>query len=72
MSPSSTWTARRSGTPTEWDLLAAGLLARHAARLRALTKAIAEGAFRPDGVDPLEFRPDRILDGVEAVIDGRE
>ncbi|QLI99882.1 TetR/AcrR family transcriptional regulator [Streptomyces sp. NEAU-sy36] len=56
----------------EWDRLSAGLLARHADRFPALTKVIAEGAFQPDGIDPLEFGLDRILDGVEAVIDGRE
>ncbi|GAA2489940.1 TetR/AcrR family transcriptional regulator [Actinocorallia cavernae] len=56
----------------EWDRLAADLLARHAERFPALTKAIADGAFQPDGIDPLEFGLDRILDGVEAAITGRE
>lgn len=56
----------------EWDRLAGDLLARHADRFPALTKAIAEGAFEPDGTDPLEFGLDRILDGVEALVAGRE
>ncbi|MGW2417958.1 TetR/AcrR family transcriptional regulator C-terminal domain-containing protein [Streptomyces sp. NPDC001709] len=57
---------------TEWDRLAGELLARHADRFPALTKAVAEGAFEPDGIDPLEFGIDRILDGVEALVAGRE
>jgi AcrR family transcriptional regulator len=56
----------------EWDRLAGDLLARHADRFPALTKAIAEGAFEPDGAGPLEFGLDRILDGVEALVAGRE
>ncbi|WNM35882.1 TetR/AcrR family transcriptional regulator [Streptomyces sp. Li-HN-5-11] len=56
----------------EWDRLAGDLLARHADRFPALTKAIAEGAFEPDGADPLEFGLDRILDGVQALVAGRE
>ncbi|TXJ73865.1 TetR/AcrR family transcriptional regulator [Streptomyces lavendulae] len=56
----------------EWDRLAADLLTRHAERFPALTRAIADGAFQPDGIDPLEFGLDRILDGVESVIGGRE
>ncbi|MEV6115122.1 TetR/AcrR family transcriptional regulator [Streptomyces sp. NPDC052109] len=56
----------------EWDRLAGELLARHADRFPALTKAVAEGAFAPDGIDPLEFGLDRILDGVDALVAGRE
>ncbi|WP_225824436.1 TetR/AcrR family transcriptional regulator [Streptomyces naphthomycinicus] len=52
----------------EWDRLTGELLARHAARFPALTRAIAEGAFDPDGTDPLRFGLDRILDGVEALV----
>jgi hypothetical protein len=37
----------------------------------ALTRAVAEGAFEPDGTDPLDFGLDCILDGVEALIAGR-
>ncbi|MER6568902.1 TetR/AcrR family transcriptional regulator C-terminal domain-containing protein [Streptomyces sp. NPDC001093] len=55
----------------EWNRLTAELLARHADRYPALTKAVAEGAFDPDGTDPLEFGLARILDGVEALIAGR-
>ncbi|MEU6508715.1 MULTISPECIES: TetR/AcrR family transcriptional regulator C-terminal domain-containing protein [unclassified Streptomyces] len=56
----------------EWDRLGGELLARHADRFPALTKAIAEGVFDPAGVDPLDFGLDRILDGVEALVAGRE
>ncbi|MGW1049168.1 TetR/AcrR family transcriptional regulator [Streptomyces sp. NPDC001118] len=55
----------------EWNRLSGELLARHADRFPALTKAVAEGAFEPDGIDPLEFGIDRILDGVEALVTGR-
>ncbi|MFG2120701.1 TetR/AcrR family transcriptional regulator C-terminal domain-containing protein [Streptomyces sp. NPDC048710] len=56
----------------EWDRLTGELLARHADRFPALTKAIAEGAFDPAGIDPLDFGLDRILDGVEALVTVRE
>jgi AcrR family transcriptional regulator len=52
----------------EWNRLTAELLARHAKRYPALTKAVADGAFDPGGTDPLEFGLARILDGVEALI----
>ncbi|ARF59144.1 TetR family transcriptional regulator [Streptomyces gilvosporeus] len=53
----------------EWNRLTGELLERHAARFPALTNAIAAGAFAPDTVDPLEFGLDRILDGVQTLID---
>ncbi|MFI2207620.1 TetR/AcrR family transcriptional regulator C-terminal domain-containing protein [Streptomyces sp. NPDC020192] len=56
----------------EWNRLTGDLLARHADRFPALTKAIAEGVFDPAGIDPLDFGLDRILDGVEALVAGRE
>jgi Tetracyclin repressor-like, C-terminal domain len=56
----------------EWNRLAGELLARHADRFPALAKAVAEGAFEAGGVDPLAFGLDRILDGVEALIAGRD
>ncbi|WEO96856.1 TetR/AcrR family transcriptional regulator C-terminal domain-containing protein [Streptomyces sp. FXJ1.172] len=56
----------------EWGRLSAEVLARHADRYPALTKAVADGVFDPDGIDPLEFGLDRILDGVEALMTGRE
>ncbi|AOR33733.1 TetR family transcriptional regulator [Streptomyces fodineus] len=56
----------------EWNRLSGELLARHADRFPALAKAVAEGAFEPDGTDPLEFGLDRILDGVEALVAERE
>lgn len=56
----------------EWDRLTGELLARHADRFPALTRAIAEGAFDPAGADPLGFGLDRILDGVEALRGVRE
>ncbi|MFF7976779.1 TetR/AcrR family transcriptional regulator C-terminal domain-containing protein [Streptomyces sp. NPDC007905] len=56
----------------EWNRLTGELLARHADRFPALTKAVAEGAFDPAGIDPLDFGLDRILDGVEALIAVRE
>ncbi|MGW5462236.1 TetR/AcrR family transcriptional regulator C-terminal domain-containing protein [Streptomyces sp. NPDC003996] len=56
----------------EWNRLTGEVLERHAARFPALTRAIADGAFEPTGVDPLDFGLDRILDGVEALMAGRE
>jgi AcrR family transcriptional regulator len=56
----------------EWNRLSGELLARHADRFPALTKAVAEGAFEPDGTDPLQFGLDRIIDGIEALVAGRE
>jgi AcrR family transcriptional regulator len=53
----------------EWGRLTAELLDRHADRFPALTRAVAAGAFAPDSSDPLEFGLDRILDGVQALID---
>jgi hypothetical protein len=55
-----------------WDRPAGDVLARHADRFPALTRAVAEGAFEPDGADPLDFGLDRIADGVEALVVGRE
>jgi AcrR family transcriptional regulator len=52
----------------EWDRLNGELLARHADRFPALTKAITDGAFAPAD-DPLIFGLDRLLDGVQALID---
>ncbi|MEU9475501.1 TetR/AcrR family transcriptional regulator [Streptomyces sp. NPDC048191] len=56
----------------EWNRLTGEVLDRHADRFPALTRAIADGAFDPTGTDPLDFGLDRILDGVEALIAGRE
>ncbi|MET9958567.1 TetR/AcrR family transcriptional regulator [Streptomyces sp. NPDC006326] len=53
----------------EWDRLTAQVLERHAARFPALSAAIAGGAFAPHGGDPLDFGLERILDGVEALIE---
>ncbi|QHC21292.1 TetR/AcrR family transcriptional regulator [Streptomyces sp. GS7] len=53
----------------EWSYLTGELLDRHADRFPALTRAIAAGAFAPDTADPLEFGLDRILDGVQTLID---
>ncbi|MEU9123181.1 TetR/AcrR family transcriptional regulator [Streptomyces sp. NPDC048506] len=53
----------------EWNLLTGELLDRHADRFPALTRATAEGAFEPTTLDPLGFGLDRILDGVQALID---
>jgi AcrR family transcriptional regulator len=53
----------------EFGRLTGELLTRHADRFPALTKAIADGAFAPDAGDPLAFGLDRILDGVQALID---
>ncbi|MGW4565310.1 TetR/AcrR family transcriptional regulator [Streptomyces sp. NPDC004561] len=55
----------------EWNRLSGDLLARHADRFPALTRALAEGAFGADGIDPLGFGLDRILDGVEALVAAR-
>ncbi|WP_433417563.1 hypothetical protein ACQP1V_00285 [Microtetraspora malaysiensis] len=56
----------------EWGHLTGELLNRDAARFPALTTAIAEGAFAPTGLDPLDFGLDRILDGVQVLIDRAE
>jgi AcrR family transcriptional regulator len=56
----------------EWDRLTGELLARHADRFPALTRALAQGAFEPGRIDPLDFGLGRILDGVEALIAVRE
>ncbi|MFI6515297.1 TetR/AcrR family transcriptional regulator [Spirillospora sp. NPDC050679] len=53
----------------EWTRLTGELLDRHADRFPALTRAIADGAFGPAAADPLAFALDRILDGVQALID---
>ncbi|AUG78333.1 TetR family transcriptional regulator [Kitasatospora sp. MMS16-BH015] len=55
----------------EWNRLTGELLTRHADRFPALTRAIAAGAFEPAPLeaDPLEFGLDRILDGVQVLID---
>ncbi|MFJ7209305.1 TetR/AcrR family transcriptional regulator C-terminal domain-containing protein [Streptomyces sp. NPDC098789] len=52
----------------QWAQLTADVLERHADRFPALTLAIAEGAFAPQGGDPLDFGLERILDGVAALI----
>ncbi|MFI6737269.1 TetR/AcrR family transcriptional regulator [Nonomuraea sp. NPDC050451] len=56
----------------EWGHLTGELLNRDAARFPALTTAIGEGAFAPTGLDPLDFGLDRILDGVQVLIDRAE
>ncbi|MFE6050896.1 TetR/AcrR family transcriptional regulator [Kitasatospora sp. NPDC056446] len=58
----------------EWGRLTGELLARHPDRFPTLTAAITAGAFAPDTADPdaadsLGFGLDRILDGVQALID---
>ncbi|MEV6523215.1 TetR/AcrR family transcriptional regulator C-terminal domain-containing protein [Longispora sp. NPDC051575] len=53
----------------EWGRLTAERLDRDAERFPALTRAIAAGAFEPAGADALEFGLDRILDGVQALIE---
>ncbi|MFJ9848813.1 TetR/AcrR family transcriptional regulator [Streptomyces sp. NPDC101150] len=56
----------------EWNRLTGELLDRHADSFPALTRAIAAGAFAPPPVDPLDFGLERILDGVQALIDDAE
>ncbi len=53
----------------EWGRLTSELLNRHSNRFPALTKAIADGAFTSTELDPLDFGLDRILDGVQVLID---
>ncbi|MGW2619652.1 TetR/AcrR family transcriptional regulator [Streptomyces sp. NPDC001500] len=55
----------------EWERLTGELLAQHADSFPALVKAVADGAFGPSAVDPLDFGLDRILDGVEALTAAR-
>jgi hypothetical protein len=54
----------------EWARLTGELLDRHAERFPALTEAVAAGAWAPSTIDPLEFGLARILDGVQALVDG--
>ncbi|MDR3080869.1 MAG: TetR/AcrR family transcriptional regulator [Streptomyces sp.] len=56
----------------EWSRLTGELLERHADRFPALTRAVAEGAFADTGLDPLAFGLDRLLDGVQALIDSTD
>ncbi|WP_245766788.1 hypothetical protein [Streptomyces colonosanans] len=53
----------------EWNRLTGELLDRHADRFPALTRAVAEGAFAATDFDPLAFGLDRLLDGVQVLID---
>ncbi|GAA1966608.1 TetR/AcrR family transcriptional regulator [Kitasatospora viridis] len=55
----------------EWDRLTGELLTRHAERFPALSRAIAEGAFAPTGIDPLDFGLDRLLAGVRELIEAQ-
>uniref|UniRef100_A0AAU2K2C8 TetR/AcrR family transcriptional regulator n=1 Tax=Streptomyces sp. NBC_00049 TaxID=2903617 RepID=A0AAU2K2C8_9ACTN len=52
----------------EWARLTADVLERHADRFPALTSAVAEGAFMPQGGDALDFGLERIMDGVAALL----
>ena len=54
----------------QWSELTGELLSRHPDRFPALNRAIADGAFEPDGIDPLDFGLERIFDGVRSLIDG--
>lgn len=53
----------------EWSRLTGELLSRHSDRFPALTRAIAEGALVPAAAGLLGFGLDRILDGVQVLID---
>jgi AcrR family transcriptional regulator len=53
----------------EWSRLTGELLARRPDRFPALTRAVADGAFEPVGADPLDFGLDRILDGVQTLVE---
>ncbi|MEV3859250.1 TetR/AcrR family transcriptional regulator [Streptomyces sp. NPDC050095] len=59
----------------QWSRLTGELLARHPDRFPALTRALADGAFAPADsdtdadTDPLRFGLERILDGVQVLID---
>ncbi|MFI9720955.1 TetR/AcrR family transcriptional regulator [Streptomyces sp. NPDC052396] len=56
----------------EWNRLTGELLDRHAERFPALTRAIVDGAFAPAAIDPLEFGLERLLDGVQTLIERAE
>ncbi|MEV6767777.1 TetR/AcrR family transcriptional regulator [Nocardia sp. NPDC051030] len=56
----------------EWGELTGELLERHSARFPALTKAMADGAFITKDLDPFQFGLDRILDGVQMLMDRAE
>ncbi|MFF4402658.1 TetR/AcrR family transcriptional regulator [Streptomyces sp. NPDC001480] len=53
----------------EFTRLTAELLDRHADRFPALTEAIADGFFAPNPIDPLDFALERLLDGVQSLVD---
>lgn len=53
----------------QWGELTGGLLTRHADRFPALTRAIAQGAWAASPEDPLAFGLERMLDGVQALVD---
>ncbi|MFC8535794.1 TetR/AcrR family transcriptional regulator [Streptomyces sp. NPDC057249] len=52
----------------EWAHLTTEVLERHADRFPALASAVEEGAFTPQGGDPLDFGLERILDGVAVLL----
>jgi AcrR family transcriptional regulator len=55
-----------------WGEAIGALLAAHSDRFPALSAAIADGAFAPDGEDDaLEFGLQRVLDGIEVLIKAR-
>ena len=55
----------------QWGELTGELLTRHADRFPALTRAIADGAWASAPEDPLAFGLERLLDGVQVLIDRR-
>ncbi|CAM5333608.1 TetR family transcriptional regulator [Streptomyces spiroverticillatus] len=55
----------------EWARLTGAVLERHGDRYPSLTAAVAAGAFAPGGGDPLDFGLERILDGVQALVEER-
>lgn len=52
-----------------WGELTGELLTRHADRFPALTAAIAEGAWAEAPADPLAFGLERLLDGIQVLVD---
>ncbi|NUR29635.1 MAG: TetR family transcriptional regulator [Catenulispora sp.] len=55
----------------QWGELTGELLTRHADRFPALTAAIADGAWAETPADPLAFGLERLLDGIQVLIDQR-
>jgi len=73
MAPFSMSPAEGGLTGEQWGSALLDLLREHSDRFPALTTAIAAGAFGPssDDDDALEFGLQRVLDGIEVLVNER-